>query len=130
MLSRLLWTVMNHLMRFENYFNCFNIGSSYMPLLPLEGVAGTSRDLDVRRFVRSLSIISHTVLKTNRQYRSPSKSRFLSSRTSIKQPPFKRPPSIKRPFFEVPNYFSVSRLQYSIRLLNGQPLLSGKFSKS
>lgn len=47
------------------------------------------------------------------------------SRTSIK-----RPPSIKRPFFKVPNYFSVSKLQYSIPLLNGQPLLSGQFSKS
>ena len=50
--------------------------------------------------------------------------------TSIKWPPFKRPPSIKRPFFKVPNYFSVSKLQYSIPLLNSQPLLSGQFSKS
>ena len=46
------------------------------------------------------------------------------SRTSIKRPPF------KRPFFKVPNYFSVSKLQYSIPLLNGQPLLSGQFPKS
>ena len=52
------------------------------------------------------------------------------SRTSIKRPPFKRPPSIKRPFFKVRNYFRVSKLQYSIPLLNGQPLLSGQFSKS
>ena len=52
------------------------------------------------------------------------------SRTSIKLPPFKRPPSIKRPFFKVPNYFGVSELQYSIPLLNSQPLLSGQFSKS
>ena len=52
------------------------------------------------------------------------------SRTSIKRPPFKRPPSIKRPFFKVPNYFNVSKLQYSIPLLNGQPLLSSQFLKS
>ena len=52
------------------------------------------------------------------------------SRTSIKRPPFKRPPSIKRPFFKVPNYFNVSKLQYSIPLLNGQPLLSSQFPKS
>ena len=54
----------------------------------------------------------------------------LYSRTSIKRPPFKRPPSIKRPFFKVPNYFNVSKLQYSIPLLNGQPLLSSQFLKS
>ena len=52
------------------------------------------------------------------------------SRTSIKRPPFRRPPSIKRPFFKVPNCFSVYKLQYSIPLLNGQPLLSGQFLKS
>ena len=52
------------------------------------------------------------------------------SGTSIKRPPFKRSPSIKRPFFKVPNYFSVSKLQYSIPLINGQPLLSDQFSKS
>ena len=33
-----------------------------------------------------------------------------SSLTSIERPPLKRPPSIKRPFFKVPNYFSVSKM--------------------
>ena len=46
------------------------------------------------------------------------------SRTCIKRPPFKQPPSIKWPFLKVPNYFSVSKLQYMI------PLLSSQFSKS
>ena len=47
------------------------------------------------------------------------------SRTSIKQPP-----SIKRLLSKVPNYFFVSKVLYSIPLFNGQPLLSGQFSKS
>ena len=47
------------------------------------------------------------------------------SRTSIK-----RPPSIKRPLSKVPNYYFVSKMLYSIPLFNGQPLLSGQFSKS
>ena len=52
------------------------------------------------------------------------------SRTSIKRPPIKRPPSIKRPLSKVPNYYFVSQVLYSIPLFNGQPLLSGQFSKS
>ena len=50
---------------------------------------------------------------------------WIYSRTSIKRPPFKQSASIKWPFFKVPNYFSVSKLQYSIPLLN-----SPQFSKS
>ena len=52
------------------------------------------------------------------------------SQTSIKRPPIKRPPSIKRPLSKVPNYYFVSKVLYSMPLFNGQPLLSGQFSKS
>ena len=38
--------------------------------------------------------------------------------------------SIKRPLSKVPNYYFVSKVLYSIPLFNGQPLLSGQFSKS
>ena len=79
----------------------------------------------VHEVLSSVFTLTYNIKQSTRCFITNANIGNTYSRTSIK-----RPPSIKRPLSKVPNYYFVSKVLYSIPLFNGQPLLSGQFSKS